>query len=272
MNAILFAGGENQSGDPLYQVTRGSLRAMIEVAGKPLVQWVLSALDQATRIQRIIVVGLPPETSLECSKPLTLLADQGNTLKNIQAGAIEVLNQDPLATHAILADATIPALRSEMVDWLVKQVHGEENDIDYCVIERSRMEAVFPQAKKAYMHLRDMDICGGDLHCFRLGFVMQKHLLWDRLLAARQNPLRQAALLGYDTLFILMLRQLDLRQAELKISKRLGFQGRAILSPYPEIGLDVNKPVHLEMIRQYFARGPAAASEPFPDPLAHEDE
>jgi GTP:adenosylcobinamide-phosphate guanylyltransferase len=272
MNAVLLAGGENQAGDPLYQVSHGGLRAMIEVAGKPMVQWVLSALDQSNRIQRIIVVGLSPQTSLECSKPLTLLSDQGSILKNIQAGALEVLRQDPLATHAILANSDIPALRPEMVDWMVMQVQGEENDIDYSVIERSRMDSVFPQAKKNYMHLKDMDLCGGDLHCFRLGFAMQENPLWNRLIAAGQSPLRQAALLGYDTLFVLLLRQLDLKQAEQKVSKRLGIQGRAVLSPYPEMGLDVNKPIHLDIIRQYFAHGPHAAADPSQAPLNHEDE
>jgi len=274
MNAILLCGGEQQSGDPLYQITRGNLRAMMEVGGKPMFQWVLSALDHSVSIEHIVVVGLPPEISLDCSKSITVLEDQGSTRKNILAGTQEIMRLDALATHAILATAETPALRPEMVDWLVAQVQGLENDIDYTVIERTRMEALFPQAQKTYMHLKNMDVCGGDLHCFRLGFALQDHPLWDRLIAGGQSPLRQAALLGYDTLFILMLRQMDLHQAEQRVSKRLGIQGHAILSPFPELGLDVNKPVHLDVMREYFAHGPTTSQEEStsPRPGDFEDE
>jgi molybdopterin-guanine dinucleotide biosynthesis protein A len=274
MNAILLAGGEQHSGDPLYQVSRGRLRAMLEVGGKPMVQWVLTALDQARNIEQIVVVGLPPETSLECSRPLIFLEDQGSTRKNILAGAQQIMAIDALATHAILATDETPAIRPEMVDWLIEQVIDQENDIDYTVIERSTMEAVFPQAQKTYMHLKDMDVCGGDLHCIRLGFALQEHALWDRLIAGRQSPLRQASLLGYDTVFILMLRQMSLHQAEQRVSKRLDIQGHALLSPFPEMGFDVNKPAHYDIVQEYFAHIAAAAEKttPLPRPETHEDE
>ena len=254
MNAILLAEGEIQPDEPLYAAGNGRMRAMLEIAGQPMFQWVLQALDQAQAVEQIVIVGLSPESSFECTKPVALLADQGTILKNIQAGAREVMRLDPGATHAVLVSSDIPALRAEMVDWLVEQAQTQRNDIDYTVIERSEMERVFPLAQKTYMHLKNIDVCGGDLHCFRLAFAMQDNPLWNRLIAGGQNRLRQAALLGYDTLFILLLRQLNLKQAAERISKRLGLQGRALLCPYPQVGLDVNKPAHLEIAREYFAR------------------
>jgi len=73
MNAIVTAGGETEPKQPLYEIAHGGLKSMIEVAGKPMVQWVLDAMGKSTEIERVVVVGLPPETDLVCAHPLVLL-------------------------------------------------------------------------------------------------------------------------------------------------------------------------------------------------------
>ena len=44
IDAIVTAGGIPQSGDPLYAYSNGDSKALIDVAGKPMIQWVLDAL------------------------------------------------------------------------------------------------------------------------------------------------------------------------------------------------------------------------------------
>lgn len=101
MNAIVTAGGEIQPDEPLYAVAQGGRKAMLEIGGKPMVQWVLDALSGCSSIERVFVVGLPPETSLDCAYPLVLLPDSGDMLTNIRRASAEVLVQDPVATYAI---------------------------------------------------------------------------------------------------------------------------------------------------------------------------
>lgn len=254
MNVIVTAGGEIQPKHPLYAVSHGGLKAMMDVVGKPMVQWVLDALGKSDNVDRVVVVGLPPETSLDCARPLTLLPDEGDMFSNVRAGAREMMQSAPGESHVLLASADIPTLRSEIVDWLICQCQDQEQDIYYTVIERGTMDRQFPGARRSYTRLKDLELCGGDLHCFRLAAAMEDGPAWKRLHAARKGPLRQASLLGYDTLFFLMLRQLNLKAAEESISKRLGLQGRAVLSPYAEIGMDVDKPAELDIVSDYLSK------------------
>lgn len=254
MIAIVTAGGEVEPKEPLYEVTHGGLKSMIPIAGKPMVQWVLDALSQSNYIGRIIVVGLPPETDLVCGKPLTLLADTGSMLSNIRAGAEEALHIDPTATHAILSTGDIPALRGEIVDWLACQVKDTDQDVFYTVLERATMETSYPEFRINYTHLKNMQVCGGQLHAFRLQAVMEETPLWKRLIDARKSPMRQASILGYDAMLFLLLRQLSLKDAEATVCKRLGVKGKALLCPYPEIGVDVDKPAQLELMREHLSK------------------
>jgi hypothetical protein len=47
------------------------------------------------------------------------------------------------------------------------------------------------------------------------------------------------------------LRQLSLKDAEKMACKRLNIQARAVLCPFPQVGMDVDKPFQYEMILEY---------------------
>ncbi len=51
MDAIVTAGGIPLPEEPLYDATQGHPKALVDVAGKPMVQWVLDALTEARSIE-----------------------------------------------------------------------------------------------------------------------------------------------------------------------------------------------------------------------------
>jgi GTP:adenosylcobinamide-phosphate guanylyltransferase len=261
MHAIITAGGIPGSKEPLYEMTHGGYKAMLDIHGKPMIQWVLDALNESRQIEQIVVVGLPPITDLTSQRPLTLVAGQGDMLKNIIAGAQEVLRLDPNATRALIVSSDIPTITPEMVDWMVAKVEETEHDLYYNVIQRKDMEKRFPNSRRTYIHLKELELCGGDFNAIRLSLVNQSSDLWKRIIEARKDPLKQASLLGYSTLIFLLLRQLSITEAEEVVGKRLNVKGRAILCPFPEMGMDVDKPFQLEIIRKDLARRVVHESE-----------
>ena len=73
--------------------------------------------------------------------------------------------------------------------------------------------------------------------------------LWDELVAARKSVFRQAALLGYGNLLLLLSRQLTLAGAVERVTKKMDITGQAVISPYAELGMDVDKPQQIEIVR-----------------------
>ena len=61
MNAVVLAGGIPQPTDPLYEYSKGDSKALIDVAGKPMVQWIVDALCEAKSVDQIIVNRLLSE-------------------------------------------------------------------------------------------------------------------------------------------------------------------------------------------------------------------
>jgi CTP:molybdopterin cytidylyltransferase MocA len=252
MDAIITAGGIPLPEEPLYPETKGGNKALLDVAGKPMIQWVLDALGQARMVDKIIVVGLTDKAGLTCAKPVHYISNQGRMLDNFRAGVQESLKIGTKGKHVLFVSADIPAITSEMVDWVVNTAMETDDDVYYNVIQRQVMEKRFPGSKRTYTHLKDMDICGGDMNVARASLVIssEEDSIWEKISDSRKSPLKQASLIGFDTLFLLLVRQITLEKAAEKITKKLQITGRAIVCPYAEVGMDVDKPHQLEIMRK----------------------
>ncbi|HSQ27870.1 MAG TPA: nucleotidyltransferase family protein [Anaerolineales bacterium] len=249
MDAIVTAGGRPEPGDLLFPYTQGAPKALVDVAGKPMIQWVLDALCLAQSVDRIVIIGLQPDSGLSCSKPVAYIPDQGNMLDNIRSGVMKVLALNPQAEHVLAVSSDIPAVTAEAVDWVIHTAMQTDDDIYYNVIPRSVMEARFPDSRRSYTRLKDAEVCGGDMNVIRCSLATDRAQIWEDLIGSRKNVFKQAALIGYGTLVLLVFRAVGIDDAVKRVTKSLKLKGRAIVCPYAEVGMDVDKPNQLELLR-----------------------
>jgi GTP:adenosylcobinamide-phosphate guanylyltransferase len=255
LDAIVIAGGVPQEDEPLYMYTKGQPKALLDVSGKPMAQWVLDALSEAETIGRVVMIGLPADCGLVCDKIQAHMEDGGGILENIRLGVQKVIELDPSAHHVAVVSSDIPTILPEHVNWVVNTAMQTSLDVYYNVVSRAVMEARFPGSNRSYVHLKDVDVCGGDMNVLRTMTVTGNDALWQRIVASRKNALKQAALLGWDTFLLVALRQITLADAIKKVTKRVNLTGLAFLCPYAEVAMDVDKPHQLEIVRADLARG-----------------
>jgi molybdopterin-guanine dinucleotide biosynthesis protein A len=269
MDAVVTAGGIPQPDEPLYAYTKGESKAMVDIAGKPMIQWTLDALSGAKNVDNVIVIGLSPKSDLKCKKPLHYLSNQGKMLDNLIAGVNKSLELNPKNQYVLLVSSDIPALKAEMVDWLINTCMETRDDIYYGVCPREVMEARYPSSKRTYTKLRDMEVCGADINITHIRMASEHLDVWEALIANRKNPFAQARVMGWDTLYLLLTRQATLQGFVTRVSDRIGIKGRAIVWPYAESCMDVDKPNQLEMMRADLVKhAQPAARKPSAEKLA----
>jgi molybdopterin-guanine dinucleotide biosynthesis protein A len=248
MDVIILAGGAS-SDDALAELTGGKLTSMLEIAGKPMVQWVLDAVDNAPSVGTVVLIGIEDVSGLTCRKHLITLPDRGSLIDNIQQGAKTLQDLHPEDTHVVSISADVPAITADIVEAMIKQFSAREVDIYYSVVEREVIETRYPGSHRTFIKVKDAQVCGGDLNCFSKRAALDPNAIWKDLISLRKSPLRQAAMIGLDTLLLILMRQLTLDQAVNKVCKRLGITGRALRVPFAEIGMDVDKPFQFEMVQ-----------------------
>jgi GTP:adenosylcobinamide-phosphate guanylyltransferase len=249
MDAIVTAGGIPLPEDPLYAHTQGNSKALLDIAGKPMIQWVLDALCTAKKVDNIIIIGMPEKNDLITTKPTYYLQNEGRMLANIVAGVHKTLELNPKTEYALIVSSDIPGLKGEMVDWLVGEIEKTPADIYYGVISQPVMEKRYPDSRRTWTHLKDMDVCGADINATHVRMATEHLDTWEELIGKRKSPLKQAATIGIGTLFLMVLRQLTLFDLVKRVSDRIGIRGRAVVWKWAEAGMDVDKPHQLEIMR-----------------------
>jgi GTP:adenosylcobinamide-phosphate guanylyltransferase len=250
MDAIVTAGGIPQPEDPLYTYSHGDSKALIDIAGKPMIQWVLDALGDAKHVDNVIIIGLSSKSNVTCKKPLHFLSNQGRMLSNIVAGVNKSLELDKKNKYVLVVSSDIPTVKSEMVDWLVERSQETKDDLYYGVCPREVMEARFPGSKRTYTKLKDLELCGADMHVSHVTMATEHLDMWESLIGTRKSPLKQASIIGLGIFFQVLTRSISLDDLVVKVSSRIGIKGRAIKFPYAEPCMDVDKPHQLEMLRE----------------------
>jgi NDP-sugar pyrophosphorylase family protein len=253
MDAIVTAGGIPQPGEPLYPFSNGNSKALIDVAGKPMVQWVLDALSESKRVDNVILIGLSPKSGLTCTKPIHYISNQGRMLANIVTGVKKAIELKKKAEYVLIVSSDIPAVKGDMIDWLVDTAMETQDDLYYGICPREVMEARYPASKRTYTKLKDMQVCGADMNIIHVSMATEHLDIWEQLIGNRKSPLRSAAVIGFDILFKLFTRQIALKELVEQASARIGIKGRAIIWSQAEPCMDVDKPHQLEIMREDLA-------------------
>lgn len=265
MDAIVTAGGIPQPDDPLYTYSHGDSKALIDVAGKPMVQWVLDALSDAADVDNVIVIGLSPKSGVTCKKPMHFISNQGRMLANIVAGVNKSLELNPKTDYVLVCSSDIPALKPEMVDWLIETCMETKDDLYYGICPREVMEKRFPESKRTYTKLKDLELCGADINLTHVRMATEHLDLWESLIGNRKSPLRQAGIIGLGTLFRVLTRSITLDELVSTVSERIGIKGRVIRWETAEPCMDVDKPHQLELLRADLEKEQRKAARKKPD-------
>jgi hypothetical protein len=170
-------------------------------------------------------------------------------LANIVAGVNKAIELDPKTKYLLAVSSDIPAIKPEMVDWLVNTCMETKDDLYYGVCPREVMESRFPGSNRTYIRLKDIDLCGADINVTHVRMATEHLDLWESLIGNRKSPMRQAATIGFDTLFQVATRSITLNDLVEKVCKRIGIRGRAIIWDHAEPCMDVDKPHQLELLR-----------------------
>ena len=253
MDCIVLAGGVPREENLLFEHTRGGPKALLDIAGRPMGQWVLDALTGAQKIERIVLVGLGAEHGLDSPKLVDSLPDHGSLLRNGTAAMDRVLEMAPGTQQVVVCGADIPLVTAEMVDGLIRQCADPSIDIYYSTVSRALMEERFPESRRSYVHLVDGDFAGGDIFVVNPRIAYKNRELLEALAGNRKKVLRQVTRIDLVLLLKLLFRRLSVAEAEIRISRVLGWRARALFVQHAEMAMDVDKPFQLEICRKILA-------------------
>jgi GTP:adenosylcobinamide-phosphate guanylyltransferase len=247
--AIVLAGSRGE-GDPLARAAGVSHRALLPVAGVPMLLRVVRTLRAVPRVSRIVVSIDDPEAPSRVPELAQLLREGRVEVRRCLdspsrsvADALAALDAEPVlvttADHALLTPA--------MLDFFLDACAGSPADLLVGLVERAHLAERFPDLPRTYLRFRDERYSGANLFGFRTRAARRAAAFWVRAESFRKRPWRLVAAFGPLALLLFLLRRLGLDDALARASAAIGARIEVVRLPMAEAAVDVDRPSDLEL-------------------------
>jgi GTP:adenosylcobinamide-phosphate guanylyltransferase len=256
--AVLLAG--ERPGEDGFTRSQGvAAKALIPVAGEAMLARVARALLAAPSVARILVLTQAPER-LRSEAPAWLAEEPkiswGASGETIAASIRAVAGGATAPWPLLVTTADHALLTPEIVEAFLADSGGA--DVAFAMVERRTLEAAWPESKRTWLKARGGQYSGANLFTLANDRARRALELWAGIERDRKKAWRLLAFLGPSILIGALSRTLTLEGAVTRIGRKLGLSAKAVVLPYPEAAIDVDKPEDLELVERIIARsGPA---------------
>ncbi|HHW10969.1 MAG TPA: NTP transferase domain-containing protein [Firmicutes bacterium] len=248
VDAIVLAGARNNG--KLRAASDAVHEATIDIAGQVMVNYVLAALKGCPAVERILVVGPPELNELMAAQGVDIVASGDTMFDNIRIGIEALKPKDKV----LLVTSDIPLIQSEAISDFLNRCAQVEAAIYYPIVAKEVNEKNYPGVRRTYVNLKDGMFTGGNMVLLAPEVVYQGHVLIEKAINMRKKPWQLARLMGMSFLIKLLLKQLSIAEIEEQVSQVLGFRGVGVITPHPEVGIDVDKPSDLMLARRVLSK------------------
>lgn len=248
IDALILAGAP--AGAELCPNDPQKSRAMMMLGNKSMLQWVVDALRSSKAIGRIAVVGRVEGEGLDI-----VLEPGDDLISNMKSGIETLKTENP----ALIVSSDVPLLTGDAVDDFIERAEKLDADLAYPIIPKAHCEAKYPDFKRTYLKTADGIFTGGNIMLVRPEFVFKNWESISGAYTARKHVFELARMIGIGVLIKVVVGQafpciLSVASLEKAVSGMLGAKISGVVSAYPEIGEDVDKPSDIEAVSKILAR------------------
>jgi len=226
------------------------LKALIPVAGEPMVRRPVRALLASDSIGEVIILSQSPAElakALPDDPRLSLRESEGTIAASMLALCWDPALQWPLlvttADHALLDAATVDEFCAA----------AEGSDIAVGVVERGLLLRRFPDAKRTWLKFRGGAFTGANLFALGSPKAARAIELWRSVEQDRKKGWRLVALLGPVVLVGTLLRLFTIDDVLGRLGHKLGLGIKAARLSDPLAGIDVDKPADHKLVEAIIA-------------------
>jgi len=255
VNALILAGSRGPD-DPMAKAAGVSHKALLPVAGVPMLLRVVEAVRATACIDRIhvciedagAVLQVPELEALHRAGALEIVPAAQSPAASVAAALARIdLSQPLLITtgdHPLLTPAIVQRfLDSAPVDC----------DLAVALAPADVVAAAYPGALRTFYRLGRRRFSGCNLFLACSPNVARVAEFWRRMESFRKRPLRLIWQVGPLAFAKIALGVMDAGQAFAYLSRKAGAVIRHVELPIAEAAIDVDKPADLELVERIFA-------------------
>lgn len=242
--AIILAG-DRVPDDAVARAAGVCCKSLAPVGGQPMVLRVMDTLDATADIGNQILCG-PDWSAVEQNAALKKRIESGTVhwiapKASPSRSAFRALQSLPDDQPALITTADHALLTTDILDYFCGEARAGDYDVVVGLASNELVKRTYPDVTRTVIRFRDNDYQGCNLFAFMSAESRQVARFWKRVEHRRKQPLRIAGALGWWTVLRYLFNRLSLEEALAAISKRVQVRIGAVILPFPEAAIDIDK-------------------------------
>lgn len=250
IKTLLLAGGKTKHA--LKKITGQEYKALMtinKINSQPIIYHIIKILRDTKYIAKIYVAG-PEKVNNLISPQVDEAIPSGPTIMDTLKTSASLFQDEP---YILIVTSDIPLILSKHIEnFLGKCLTNSGFDLYYSIIKKEIYTQSFPDPnlRRIYANLVEGSFTGGNVFLINPRVIIDCADIIEQFILFRKHPLKMARILGKRIVIKYLKKYLSIRDLEKMVPHYLkGYTGKAILAD-PEIALDIDKPVQLEVVRK----------------------
>jgi CTP:molybdopterin cytidylyltransferase MocA len=261
----LVLAGRRASGDAVADSSGLRHRALLPIAGVPMLERVVTAIERSGVVTSV-TVSSDDERLLSATPALAALASPSRGFLRFHRSGTSPASSvaDFLAATGgegpvFVTTGDHPLLTPEIIRHFVDAASTSSADFLVGLVPASVYRRRFPDQPRTFIALRGERYSGANLFYLRTPKAASVATFWTRAEAHRKTPWKLVQVFGPVNLVLFLLGRLDLDAALKRASAVIGADVAAVELPFAEAALDVDKEEDRVAVEQVFAERRAVA-------------
>jgi len=256
VDCIVLAGSR-PGHDPLAAAAGVPTKALVPIAGRPMLDRVARALLAHPRVGRVLIVSQQGAEGLAATPATAWLKDEAR-VQFLQSGAgisqslLDLIDSGALALPALVTTVDNVLLDARILDAFLAGL-DPATDIGVAMVERRTLLAAYPQSRRTWLKFRGGWWSGANLFWLGSPRAREALSLWRAVEQDRKKGWKVLATFGPLLLAGAVLRLLTIQRAVGIAGRRLGLAARIVPLPVAEACIDADKPDDVTLIEQILA-------------------
>lgn len=246
ITAIVLGGGV------LKNISRP--KSLIEFQGAPLIVRLAESLEKSRYVDEVVFLIPQDARSLiegKFRKPAYYLTSGANLIEKIYE-ALEFVKTE----YVLIVPVDVPLLNEKIIDGFIEECLAKNGDGFYPIIEKQVLEKKFPGTQRTYGRLKEGIFTGGNLFLIKKSLFYLNRKFIEEIYESRKDAFKMAKVAGITVFLKGLLGILKIQDAEKRVSKLFNNADlKAVITKYPEIGIDVDKPEDLDFLKKFEGTG-----------------
>jgi GTP:adenosylcobinamide-phosphate guanylyltransferase len=251
-------------------------KCLWNVMGKALVEYVVQALHQAGCTPICVATSEDVKEQMQrlMGHAACVAVASGPAVSDTLLAGMAVM---PSAKRILVATGDLPLLTAEAVDHFLSEALASGAELVYSIVRRQSLTGTYALGERLFVPLNEGEFSGGNLFLMSPDLITRCVPVLKRMYAARKKPIAMARLIGLPFLLRFLvalaarpshspsrrlcvgalkrlgLHPLDIPSIIHRAEQLLHCTASVVISPYPEVCFDVDKPSDLRVAEAILA-------------------